>query len=390
MTNYERAHAIADEIVSCRRAIHGFAEVGFDMPNTLNFVKEKLTEYGYENIQEMGGGLVITVGTGDKTFLLRGDMDALPMKELSGVDFAATNGQCHACGHDMHAAMLLGAARMLKEMEEELPGTVKLMFQPAEELLSGAKAMVAAGVLENPKVDAAMALHVTTGYPTGTLISRNGSYMASSNNFRMTIHGKATHGAMPERGIDPVYIGAQIVIGAQELMSRELPFTKSATLTMGHFSAGSVPNSIPDTALIEGTMRTVDPDTQAHLAKRLPEVANCIAQTYRGSVDFEYISDAPVLVVNDAVYEDVCRYINNLDPEKISLVYLKSPATASEDFAEVASRVPTCYVNIGAKDVEAKEVYPCHHPKVVFDEKALPIGTAVMVEAAVNWLAEHQ
>jgi len=173
MTNYERAHAIADEIISCRRAIHGFAEVGFDLPNTLNLIKAKLTEYGYENIQEIGGGLVVTVGQGGKTFLLRGDMDALPMKELSGLDFAAVNGQCHACGHDMHAAMLLGAAKILKEMEAELPGTVKLMFQPAEEILGGAKAMINAGVLENPKVDAAMALHMTTSYPTGTLISRN-------------------------------------------------------------------------------------------------------------------------------------------------------------------------------------------------------------------------
>lgn len=389
MMNYEKAHAITDEIIGFRRHIHKTPEIGFELPKTKEFVKEKLAEFGYENIREIGGGIVVTVGTGGKTFMLRADMDALPMKEESGLDFAATNGNSHSCGHDMHTAILLGAAKILKEMENELPGTIKLMFQPAEELLTGARSMVEAGVLENPKVDCAMNFHVNSFYPLGACI-RKGAATASANNFIIKVRGKAAHGAMPEKGVDPVYIGAQIIIALQEMITREVSFTKSAVLTTGHFEAGTAANSIPNEAIIEGTMRTFDLDTQNHLKKRLPEIAQKIAEAYRGTAEVEYTCDVPVLINNDDVYNDVHRYIREMNNGEVSLTYLTSPATASEDFAVVANNIPSCMVTIGAADVGAEVKYPVHNPKVRFNEEALPLGTAILVECATKWLEEHK
>ncbi len=391
MNTYEIAHAIKDEIIGYRRTIHGFAEVGFDMPKTTAFVREKLTEFGYTDIKEVGGGLVTTVGNGGKVFLLRADMDALPMKEDSGLDFAATNGNCHACGHDMHASILLGAAKLLKEHENEIPGTIKLMFQPAEELLTGAQKMVEAGVLENPKVEAAAMCHVNSTNPLGAGL-RSGRKAASSNNFRITITGKGAHGAMPERGVDPVYIGAQIVIGLQEMITREVPFTQSAVLTTGHFEGGSTYNIIPSSAIIEGTMRTFDLDTQEHLKKRLVEIAQGIAATYRGSAEVEYACDCPAFRHEESYAADIQRYIQELrERNNVDFDIRHVPeTTGSEDFAFVAREVPGYSITLGAALTDAEQLYPLHNPKVRFNEDALPLGAAFLMECATRWLEEHQ
>lgn len=388
MSNYEKAYAMKDEIIGYRRRIHSFAEVGFELTNTRAFIKEKLTEFGYEDIQEIGGGLVTTVGKGGKTFLIRADMDALPMKEESGLEFAATNGNCHACGHDIHASMLLGVAKILKEMEGELQGTVKIMFQPAEELLTGAQKMVDAGVLENPKVDVAMMCHVNSAQPIGIALSASGPRSASSNNFRIKVSGKGAHGAMPENGIDPVYIGAQIVIGLQEMITREVSFIKSAVLTTGHFEAGSAANIIPSTALIEGTMRTFTASTQEHLKKRLPEIAESIAHTYRGTAEVTYTCDVPVFICEEKLTNDIHRYVNEFSKGRFE-VTPAAPGTASEDFAVIAREVPTYMLGLGVMDPDAAVKYPLHNPKITFDENALPLGTSVFVECVTKWLAEN-
>lgn len=388
MDNYKRALDIKDEIVANRRHIHANPEVGFDLPKTTKFVKEKLIEMGYEPEEIIENGLVCTVGKGGKTFLLRADMDALPMQENSGLDFASTvDGACHACGHDSHTAMLLGAAKLLKEKEDELKGTIKLMFQPAEELLLGAEKMVEAGVLENPKVDAAMMVHVYSNADMGISYVKGPRY-ASSNNFRIKVSGVGAHGAQPENGVDPIMIGANIIMAAQELISREVAYTKSAVLTMGHFEGGSAVNIIPPEALIEGTTRSYSTETQKHIKKRLPEIASNIAKAYRGSAEVEYLCDCPIQVNDIEFTETVLGYIDELSDGRFD-IYEGEPATGSEDFAFIGSKVPSCALTLGAK-VTDEPFFPLHNPKMKLNEEAFPIGAAVLVECATRWLEDNQ
>lgn len=383
-----RAYELKDEIVYYRRMVHQFAELGFDLPKTSKFVKEKLIEFGYEPKEIVKSGIIATVGKGERTILLRADMDALPMEEESGLEFAATNGNAHTCGHDLHTAMLLGAAKLLKEREDELKGTVKLMFQPAEEALGGAEKMIEAGVLENPKVDAAMMIHVFSQLPKCIAINA-GVQAASSNNFVITIKGKGAHGAMPETGVDPIYIGSQIVIGLQELITREISFKDSAVLTMGNFEAGSAANIIPDRAVIKGTMRTFNGEVQAHLKKRLPEIVKGIANIYRGEAEVEFVSDVPVFVNDVEFTKKIESYIREFSQGRFELIKGEA-TTASEDFALIAKEVPSCMLILGAADPNAQAHYPLHNPRVTFNEDAMPLGSAVFVECAIRWLEENQ
>ncbi|WFF72938.1 M20 family metallopeptidase [Proteiniclasticum sp. QWL-01] len=387
MSIYEQATALAEDIIRDRRKIHSQPELGFETVQTAAYVMERLKEMGYEPTQISRNSVVATVGQGGKTILLRADMDALPMTELTGLDFASTNGNSHSCGHDAHTAMLLGAARLLKDQESSLKGTVKLMFQPAEELLTGAKEMIDAGVLKNPDVDCAMMCHVNSTAPRGVYIG-SGPGTTASYNFRITVKGNGCHGAMPETGVDPVLTGAHILIGLQEILSREVSFPKGAVLTMGHFKAGSAPNIIPGEAILEGTMRTFDSETQAYVMTRISEIAAQIARTYRCEATVEDLSAVPVSLNDPQFTSDVIRYIEEIRGNEFE-VYPAVPATGSEDFAWISQEVPSCMFSLSAP-VEGSEIlYPLHHPKMVLDESAFPIGSAIFAKCAIQWLEEH-
>lgn len=388
MNNFERAIAIKDEIIKNRRAIHINPEIGFNLPETKKLIMDRLREMGYDPVEVGKCGVSATVGKGGKTFLLRADIDALPMKEESGLSYAAENGYMHSCGHDAHTAMLLGAAKLLKESESELNGTVKLMFQPAEELLTGAPDMIEHGVLDNPRVDAAMAIHINSTLPLGIGITI-GPKCASSNNFRIKITGKGSHGAMPEKGVDPVMIGAHIVIGAQELITREIPYSEGAALTMGHFEAGSAVNIIPNEAVIEGTMRTYSKSSQVYLKQRLTEVVKSIAETYRGHAEIEYLCDCPVMINDSSFSSEIREYIESIAADNFD-VFAAAISGGSEDFAFIGDKVPACLLSLGAQDLEADTTYPLHNPKMTIDENALPVGTAVFAECAMIWLKNNQ
>ena len=255
MDFWKRAQELKDEIIQNRRRIHQNAEVGLNLPNTKAFVTEKLREYGLKPT-ECGHGVTATLGKPGKTLLLRADMDALPMPEESGEPFACPTGEtAHACGHDMHTAMLLTAAKMLKENEDALCGTVKLMFQPAEETFEGARDMLENGLLENPPVDTALAYHVAAGKsPVGfVMYNDSGVMMASVDGFEITIHGRGSHGANPNLAIDPINVGVHIHLALQELIARESDPTKTCDLTIGQFMAGTSANIIPNTAVLSGT-----------------------------------------------------------------------------------------------------------------------------------------
>ena len=288
---------------------------------------------GYEP-RELGGGVVAELTGEDmgRCILLRADMDALKVKEKTDLPFRSENGSMHACGHDMHAAMLLGAARLLKAHQSELKGTVKLVFQPDEEGFTGAKAMLKAGVLEAPKPQAAMALHVNSGTPSGLVLCGKGTFMAGCTLFRITVKGVGCHGAMPETGIDPINIAAHIYLALQEITARELPAKTPAIVTMGKFSAGHAPNIIPQEAVIEGTIRTFDRDVTALILRRIGEIADATARAFRGSVSVEELASAPPLKNDEALTEQMARCAEMLFGEK-SVYRLREGGMGSEDFA---------------------------------------------------------
>ena len=393
----EEAKRIEKELTTNRRYLHQNAEVGFDLPKTAEFVKSKLEELGCQVTPCGKNGFLTLLGKGEgKTFLLRADMDALPVKEEADVDFASENGNMHACGHDFHTAMLLGAAKLLKNHENEINGTVKFMFQPAEEILSGAKNMIENGVLENPKVEAALMLHVMAGLPlkTGTVIVANGISAPAADYFTINIQGKGCHGSTPQQGVDSLTIGAHILIALQEINARELGVSDEATLTIGKMNGGTTGNVIADKTVLEGTLRAYDEDVREHIKKRVSEIAQGIANTFRGKGTADFGNGCPPLKNDRELSEKIEGYLTAalgeewvLNTEKMGGRTNKSGG--SEDFSYISQEVPSLMLALAAGNIEEGYQYPQHHPKVVFDEKVLPIGSAVLAQSAFSWLENH-
>lgn len=389
MNFYERALQLQQETVSHRRWLHANAEYGLDMPRAQKYVMETLAAYGLEP-KKCGHGVTATVGKGGKCILLRADMDALPMQEESGESFACTSGAAHACGHDFHAAMLLTAAKMLKEQEQNLKGTVKFMFQTAEETFEGAKDMIENGILENPKVDAALAFHVTSGQMPVGIYMFNGSstMMASVDGFRIEIQGKGSHGAYPQNAIDPINIGVHIYLALEALIAREATPDKMCVMTVGKFQAGTAANIIPDSAVLEGTIRTNDRDSRALLVRRMQEVAQKTAEVYGGSARVVMTSGVAPLICDKALTEELTGYLAQLNIPG-AMAYPGITASASEDFATVAEAVPATFVYLSAGFLDERGIYPAHNPKVQFNEDVCPIGAAGYAQCAARWLENH-
>ena len=394
----QEAKALQEEIKSHRLWLHTHAETGFDLTETKPYVKSALVKMGY-TVQECGkAGLVTTVGKpGGKVILLRADMDALPIAEEADVDFACKNGRMHACGHDMHTAMLLGAAKILKAHESELGGTVKLMFQPAEEIFEGSKDMIASGVLENPRPDAALMIHVAAGMPlpAGTVVvSAPGVSAPAADYFTIRVHGKGCHGSAPQNGIDPLTAAAHILIALQEIHARELSASDEAVLTIGTFHAGEAGNVIPDTATMGGTIRTYDEKTRAYLKERMTAIAKNVAEAFRASAEVSFGSGCPTLVNDKDLSEKVTGYLKDLLGASHAFTTAElsggKPARGggSEDFAYVSHEVPSLMLALAAGEPSKGYPYPQHHPKVKFDESVLSTGAAVFVDCAIQYMKE--
>lgn len=391
MNYYERALDLKDETIANRRHIHKNAETGLDLPKTKAYVMEKLTEYGLEP-KDCGYGVTATLGKGGKVLLLRADMDALPMPEESGEEFACPTGkEAHTCGHDFHAAMLLTAAKMLKEKEDTLEGTIKFMFQPAEETFEGSKNMIENGILENPPVDAALAYHVSPGkMPIGLFMYNDkDTMMYSVDGFKITIHGKGSHGAYPHVGVDPINIGVHIHLALQELIARESDPTHSCVLTIGQFAGGTAANIIPETAVLQGTIRTNKPEARELLVRRMKEVAEKTAAVYNGTVDIEMISEVPPLICNPKLTDEVVGYMQELGIPGLT-PYPGISASASEDFAVIAEKVPSTFMYLSAGYLDERGQYPAHHPKAQFNEDVCPIGAACLAHCASQWLKNNK
>ena len=403
-TLLQEAEALRVQILAERRWLHEHAETGFDLTKTHAFVKQELADMGYQPADCGRAGIVALAGgkKPGKVFLLRADMDALPIQEESGVEFACKSGKMHACGHDLHTAMLLGAARLLKAHEAEIPGTVKLMFQPAEEIFEGSHDMIEAGLLENPKVDAALMIHVMAGmpFPAGTVIvSAPGVSAPAADYFEIKVQGKGCHGSMPNTGIDPLTAAAHILIGLQELQARELAMDDRAVLTIGTMNAGTAANVIPDSVTMGGSIRTFDEETRAMLKKRMAEIAGGIAQAFRAEADVTFGSGCPTLV-NDLDLSACCEtYVKELlgKGKAFSVAELNamsgggssSKSAGSEDFAYVSQEVPSIMLALASGQPEKGYGYPQHHPMVKFDESVLAGGSAVYAYTALRWLEDH-
>jgi amidohydrolase len=388
----QRAREINDEVIANRRYLHEHPELGFALDGTVAFVKKKLTEMGYQP-QDCGDhGITACVGGthGGKCILLRADMDALPMNEESGLPFASkVDGAAHTCGHDTHTAMLLGAAKLLKEMEKDLPGTVKLMFQPAEEVICGAKSMVDGGVLENPKVDAALGIHSMAVDPLGVLGVTTGGMFASADLFRIRVTGKGGHGAMPSLTIDPVNVAAHILINLQELIAREIPSAENAVLTIGSLQGGTASNIIPPDATLMGTLRTYNPEIRSFMLRRLEEISAGTAQTFRAQAEVEILSSCPTVICDSAVTATVVDAVRKtLGEDKVNDHH--AVFSGSEDFGYVSEQVPTTFFVLGSDAGDGTEMYAQHHPKIVFNEQSFVSGVAAYCSAAVAWLEANR
>ncbi len=394
MSYLNRANELFEEAKNIRRKFHQNAEVGFELPKTLALVAEQLDAFGIAYEKTDGAdALVGTFGNPEKgkTLLFRADMDALPMKELSGLPFASENGNFHAYGHDMHAASLLIALKMLKDDEEKLAGQIKFLFQPAEETLNGGKLMLEKNILENPKPDAGMSLHMQpNGKELGIFVPEKEA-LASALNFRIKIKGKGAHGATPYNGIDPVFVGSQIINAANGILARELPSNKGASLSMGYFDAsnGAV-NIVPESVTIEGTSRSLYAESAKHVAERLPEVVEHIGKAFRAETEYSELANVPSLVNSADMSRLVKEAAEKVLSDKYSVDYTE-PMLASDDYAHIASRLAqSCYFFVSCPlPDEAGNLYPLHNPKVRFNEEALIVGPASMTEAASRWLKKN-
>lgn len=392
-----QAMGIQNELVEWRRHLHQIPEIGMQLPQTTAFVIDQLTKMGYEPTVIAGCGVVALAGgkKPGKCFLIRGDMDALPVQEESGEPFASQNGNMHACGHDFHATMLLGAAKLLKAHEDEINGTVKLMFQPGEETLEGAKAMIEAGILQNPKVDAAAMIHVAVGLPipAGLIgVPGGGVLSAASDWFNVQIKGKGGHGAMPETTVDPLNVMSHIHLALQTINSREISAADSAVVTVGMMQGGEASNVIPDTAMMKGTIRTFNPSVREFVHERIPAIVKAVGDTFRAQAEGEIVIGCPSVVVDNDVANDLrTELAKAFDDGSVpdASVIGSFKMNGSEDFSFVTQEVPSVMMVLGAGSVQEGYKHTMHHPKARFNENVLCRGAAVYAISAMSWLAKN-
>lgn len=383
-------------VIADRRHLHEHPELGFQEHETARFVTERLRSLGVEDIRTgiaVTGvtGLIHGTGSGpggNRVVLLRADMDALPIHEENVVDYrSAADGTMHACGHDAHTSILLGVTRMLVERRDQFAGTVKVLFQPAEELPpGGAEGMIRAGVLEDPHVDAVFGLHMANDTEVGHVIVGAGPVMAAADGFTIRIQGQGGHGAYPSYCVDPIVVGAQIVASLQTLVAREVDPTLSAVVSTCIFKSGDAFNVIPDTAELGGTVRTFDSDVRDLLERRIGELASGIAMAMRATVDYTYRRGYPA-TVNDPVATELVREAAR-DAVGRDKVLDADPKMGAEDFSYFLEERPGCYFFVGSRNESRGLVWGHHHPKFDIDEDSLAIGIETTVNTALRYLAD--
>lgn len=388
----KKAYEIKDEIVEFRRELHQYPEVSYEEEETAKRVLRELEKLDLDEIRtNVGGHGVVGVlkgGKGEgKTLLLRADIDALPITEKTGLDFASKNdGAMHACGHDVHTSMLLGAAKILTEIKDEIKGNILFCFQPAEESppLGGAQIMIDDGVLDDPKVDAAMAMHVWN-YPVGKVAFRDGPMMAQSDRLFVTVKGKASHASQPESGIDAIVGAAHIITALQTIVSRNTSPFKPLVITMGTIKGGNRYNVICDEVKLEGTVRIVDKDVAENIEEKLRRVIEGVGESLGCEVDFEYVPGYTVTENDSELFKIGLEGIGNQLGEE-NIIIPENSATGGEDFSAFGRYVPILYVWLGIESDMNKGCTTLHNPNLIVDEDVIPIGIQTSVSFALQFL----
>ena len=382
---------LQEEIVAMRRELHKIPELGFNLPKTREFVVKKLDEIGIPyTLSEKDSSVIATMKCGKpgKVLALRADMDALPITEDTGLSFSSTHPGCmHACGHDTHAAMLLGAIKVLYPHREELSGEIRFFFQTAEELAKGSAVVIENGGMEG--VDAVFGIHIGSildkTIPCGTIACIPGPIMASYDRFVLDVKGVGCHASTPEKGVDPINMASHIVLALQTINAREIAATDAGVITMGMIRGGEQYNAIPSTVHIEGTTRALKEEIRQKLAKRIGEIAKTTAEAFGGSVDYTMDWGAPP-VIND---KDMALFaqdaIRDIFGEHM-VTYRENPNMGGEDFALYLQKAPGAFMFLSSTNPAKKTDYPHHNPKFDVDEDVFWMGSASFVAIAEKFL----
>ena len=384
----ERANELSAEFIAYRRDFHQHPELGFEEIRTAKIVTYFLQQLGIEVESIAGTGVVglLKGKPGGKTIALRADMDALTIPEQTGTEYASTHpGIMHACGHDGHTAILMGTAKLLAE-HKNFTGNIKFIFQPAEEGPGGALPMLEAGVLDNPRVDTAVGLHLgTIKYTTGQIALRDQAVCAAPDTIQITIKGKGGHGAHPHNSVDAIVTAGHIITSLQSIISREMDPLASAVITIGTINGGYRQNIIADEVVMRGTVRTLDSTVRDSMPERIERILKGICDSFRCEYEFAYEKGYPVLVNDTATTEHVRQVASRLLGEG-NVFWAPHPSMGGEDFSYFAEKVPSCFFSLGAMNVDKQCNYPGHHPKFNFDENAIPVGMALLAEICLDYL----
>ncbi len=380
------------DVVSYRRHLHKNPELSFKEFNTQKFVEEKLNEFGITNVKRMANTGVVAIVEGKnptkKTVALRADMDALPITETNKAEYKSCNeGVMHACGHDVHTSSLLGVARIIHELRNEMEGSVKFIFQPGEEKLpGGASMMIQEGVLENPKPFSVIGQHVMPQIDAGKVGFRKGLYMASTDEIYVTVKGKGGHGAMPHLGIDPVLIASHMVVALQQIVSRNAKPSLPSVLSFGKFIANGATNVIPDEVYLEGTFRTLNEEWRDDAHKKMKHLAETLAESMGGKCIFDIRRGYPFLINDDAVTDRLRKAAEDfLGKENVEDLEIWM---AAEDFAFYSQKAPSCFYRLGVRNESKGIVSPVHTSTFDIDEKALETGMGLMAWMTISELAD--
>jgi amidohydrolase len=381
------AKSIHASVIETRRHLHAHPELSFQERETSAFVKSYLDTLGIQYQPMADNGLVAIIKgqkTSDAVVALRADMDALPITEANDVSYKSTNtGVMHACGHDVHTSSLLGTAKILTELQSEFGGTIKLIFQPAEEKLpGGASLMIKEGVLENPKPHAVIGQHVMPFIDAGKVGFRSGKYMASTDEIYVTVHGKGGHAAQPSQNIDPVLITSHIIVALQQIVSRNADPKLPTVLSFGKVIANGATNVIPNEVFLEGTFRTMDEDWRAEAHRRMKKMAEGIAESMGGTCDFKIVNGYPFLINEEKLTEQLRAFAGDYLGEENVLdldIWM-----AAEDFAYYSQVADSCFYRLGTRNEAKGIVSSVHTPTFNIDEDALALSTGLMAYLALK------
>jgi len=384
----DKSAKLFDWLVEIRRDLHEHPEIGMEEIRTSAKVAEALERLGLDVKTGIGATGVVGLlkgGSPGRTIAIRADMDALPITEETGLPFASKNkGVMHACGHDGHVAMALGAAQMLSEVRGDIRGDVKFIMQPAEENYGGARDLVEEGVLENPKVDAIIALHIDTGAGVGKLVIKSGPIGASADVFMISINGTGGHGSEPQACVDPIHVAAHAITAIQTMIPRTLDARDPVVVSVCSIQGGTAFNIIPDSVHFGGTVRTLSGERHAEMPKKLEDIVRGVTSTFGATFDFTYIHGAPV-TANEPGMTMLMRGTANELWGTESVIEMEKPHMGSEDYSYYLQKVPGAMGMLGARK-DGEIPHPSHHPKFDFDERCLPLGAELLAATAVKFL----